>query len=406
MNKQMCLKSKNIFESLAVLLMCMYTLMIYLVYLDKTMEPILSAILYLFMGIAIMSIIIDGKFFLNKFLMWYLGFAFLSLIALLYSPNEKASIYEFIVVLGLAFAMSVVWSDKKKFELFIKCLVIGSVVLTVYMIATGQMEVDTETGERLGDELTGNANTFASLYMVAACSSVYLIMSQCGWSLLRIIYITCFVLQEYALALSGGRKFFIVPFMVLFIMLLLKQDKNNRRHVVFCSVLIIFGVVGLCYMLMNFPILYETVGYRFESLFDYIIGESSTSDASTLEREKMRAMALELWEESPVWGHGTSAFSKLAPWGVYSHCNYTELLCNYGIIGLLYYYGLWTYSLFRLFKVKSNHIMRHFLIAIMISFILFDYGAVSFSMPVTLYFVLMASLVGEKTDRYLEEGNT
>ncbi len=384
--------------------MSAYTLLLYLVYINDTVAAVNSLVLYAFLGMAIVTVLFRRKITFNKYWIWYLGFIVLAMISTFYAPNStKAiySLYNLVVAFGLTFAMSIVMTDRKRMELFMRCLVIGCVVLTIYLFATGQMEVDTDTSDRLGNELTGNANTFASLYMAAACSSVYFIMSKRN-IIFKLFYVVAFASQEYALALSGGRKFFIIPFLVLFLMLLQKKDKRGKRHVIIYTLIGIAGAVALFYALINIPVLYETVGHRFESLFEYTVGSSQSSDGSTIEREHMRARAMELWAQSPLFGRGHNAFAEIGGWGVYSHCNYTELLCNYGIVGLVYYYGFGAYSACRLLVIKSNHPMRRFLIAILVSFLLFDFGAVSFSMPLTLTFILMASLVGEMPERFLD----
>ena len=398
-------KKNHSIESIAVLLMCLYTLMMYLTYIDTRLEKVNSVVLYAFLGMSVIALIVRRKITFNRYWVWYLGFIVISIVSTFYTPNPGASVgalYGLVVVFGLTFAMSIIFTDRVNIERFMRCLVFGSLLLIIYLMITGQLNVDTETGERLGKELTGNANTFATIYMIAACSSVYLLLSD-RKVVFKIFYIVTFALQMYGLALSGGKKFFAIPFVVLFITLLFKKDNRGKKHVILYAVLGAAVAFVLFYALLNIPILYNTVGHRFESFFEYSTGLSKSSDASTIEREYMRARAMDLWAQSPVFGNGYNAFTQIGGWNVYSHCNYTELLCNYGIVGLLYYYYFWAYSLYSLIKVKSNHTMRHFLIAIMISLLLFDFGAVSFSAPFTLYFILMASLVGEKPQKYLDE---
>ena len=62
----------------------------------------------------------------------------------------------------------------------------------------------------------------------------------------------------------------------------------------------------------------------------------------------------------------------------YSHCNYTELLCNYGIIGFFVYYYYKCKLVLQIFnKKRKNKTTVFFLIVLLIS-IVFEYGFVSY----------------------------
>lgn len=381
-------------ESLAVLLMCLYTLFMYLIYTSPAIESIHSLVLYAFLGCAVLSVLFRMKLKLNKYWIWCLCFVVLSFFSTFYAPNRQNSLsylYTLIVLLGLVVAMSIILTGQKRMELFMKCLVFGAVILMIYLIATGQTNINTEAGERLGNELTGNANVFACLYMVAACSSVYFIMERPRlWQ--KTIYIAAFFLQMYALILSGGRKYPLIPLLAWFLLLLFKKDSRGKKHILAYSVGGIAVLVGLYFLMIRVPLFYETIGHRFESLVEYALGTSQTSDASTIERELMRQKAFALWLQAPLLGNGFDAFSQIGGFGVYCHCNYLELLCNQGIIGFACYYGFWGYLCVRIYRNKQNTLMRLFLGGVLIGLLIYDYGAISYNTPLTHFFALMASI--------------
>lgn len=394
-------------EWIAILLMCLYTLMTSLVYIDKSLEAVNSLILYAFLGMAIVTMFFRWKIRFNKYWVWYLGFLLISLMSALYAPNSASSlrsVYSVMVCFGLIFAMCIVMTNLKRMELFMNSLVIGTVILIIYLIATGQTNIDSEAGERLGTELTGNANVFACLYMVAACSSVYFLISKPKiWQ--KAIYLVPLALQMYALVLSGGRKYPLVPLLVLFLILPYKTDKKGKKHVILYSIIGIAAMLVIYQLIINVPFLYENIGYRFESLIEYTLGISQSTDASTAERELMRQKAFELWMESPVFGQGFNAFSQIGGFQLYSHCNYLEILCNQGIIGFIYYYGFWAYLLFRIYSVKNNSLMRLFLGAMLIGLMIYDYGAISYNTPLTHFFALMASVYSESPSEKSSSAN-
>lgn len=379
-------------SSLAVLAMCLYMILQSVGYIAPALSTAQSICLYAFLGLSVASIIIRGKVEFNICWVWYFGFVILALISTLYAPNQVKSfsaIYNIVVVFGILFALSVILTSIERMEMLMNSLIFGAVILMIYLLATGEIDLTSDQVGRLGNELTGNANVFASIYMLAACSSSYFIIERKN-VILKIIYIACFVLQMLALALSGGRKTFLVPIIVLFVTLLLKKDKRGKRHIILWACVGIVSVVVIFYALMNIPVLYDTVGHRFESFFEYSSGASSSSDASTIEREVMRERAIALWLEAPVFGHGFDAFSQLERWGVYSHCNYTELLCNHGLFGLVYYYSIWMYLLCRLAMCKQEHTFKSFMIGVLAGFLVCDYGSVSYALPMIQAFVIMA----------------
>lgn len=395
-------KTRLHIDSITTLLMCLYSIFVYVVYVNSALEAVHSIVLYAFFGMAIISSFVKMKIQINKYLIWYLGFVFLSMLSLLYTPRNNGSIYDVIVVFCITFAMSSIMTSQRRMEIFMRCLIIGSVILMVNLIVTGQTDIDTDIGERLGSELTGNANVFACIYMVAACSSVYFIMSRPKlWQ--KAVYLLTLVLQMYALILSGGRKYPIVPLLVWFFIILLKTDKKGKKHIVVYSIIGITIAIVFYYLMINVSFLYESIGHRFESLVEYILGVSQTSDASTIEREQMRQKAFELWGEAPFFGHGYNAFSTIGGFGVYCHCNYLELLCNHGIVVFAYYYGFLIYLLWHIYRAKQNTLMRLFVGGMLIGLLIYDYGAISYNTPITHFFILMASIFIESPEETFEE---
>ncbi len=53
-------------------------------------------------------------------------------------------------------------------------------------------------------------------------------------------------------------------------------------------------------------------------------------------RFEMIEEALDLWLQSPIIGNGAGQFAAATSHGVYSHNNYTEVLCDYGVVGFCY----------------------------------------------------------------------
>ena len=49
--------------------------------------------------------------------------------------------------------------------------------------------------------------------------------------------------------------------------------------------------------------------------------------------------AMQLWKRSPFVGLGNGQYLVVSGRECYSHCNYTELLANLGVVGFVLYYS-------------------------------------------------------------------
>jgi O-antigen ligase len=110
---------------------------------------------------------------------------------------------------------------------------------------------------------------------------------------------------------------------------------------------------------------------RITILFDEVAMRGG-KESSFLTRSNMIKEALSMWMDSPIWGNGNEAFRVQSGYGSYSHCNYTELLANYGLLGLTLFYLPIGIGLFEAWKMRlsANDEVRKQAIWLMICFAL------------------------------------
>ncbi len=371
-------KDKNIIHKFAIVIMCVYALLTYLSYMHGALNTIHSLCLYLMAGLAILLVLMEKKVFLNKHFLWYGAFTVLMMI---YSVVESASIslaMPMVTVLIYAFSLSVIVKEKKQLHLFFIMTIIGAVILMLYLILTGQINLEEETAGRFGGQLTGNSNIFAAMYMIASIVTIYFLITEKQWWK-RVCLILIIILDIYALVLAGGRKYFLVFAIYVYVLLLQRADKKNRKHFFKYTFVFIAAILLLYYLILNVPFLYETVGYRFEGFVEYTLGETNDS-VGVEKRGDMIRRALELWKEKPILGHGLNAFKNIGGYGYYSHNNYVELLCNHGIVGFCVYYGMYSSIFFKLLKIKSNSSLKKMFIALIFAILFFSMGAITYNM--------------------------
>lgn len=349
-----------------------------------------SVVLYAFLAFGAFAFFMGmrrARLRLPVYTVWYAVFMAYSLLIMLYSPEKRILAGEFylmIVSLVLTFFTQYFIRTERDFEILCWVQGISSLVLNLSLILTGNMTAD--ASNRLGGDIMGNANTFANMIMIAVIYLFWLLLYTPHKWPVKLLVVGMLAVDYYSLILSAGRKFFVIPLVVFYILLLFKRDKTGRRHILKYTVYIGLLVILCMYLLLEVPLFYETIGYRFESYILGLLGEAEQG-ASAAIREEMQILALEKWLESPIWGYGFDSFKYycLEKTGhfFYSHCNYTELLYNGGIIYFAVFYWIYWYLWRNVFLLKrGKNAYRAFAAGILVSFLLFDYGAVSYSIEV------------------------
>lgn len=343
------------------------------------------------------------------FTLWYIVFMIVSAALMLKSPSISGvfgSYYAMIVSLLVSLCLKIHIKTERGFRRICWCYSISSFAFVVLLFFTGNLSGTAE--ERLGQEILGNANIFASLMMVGVMFSIWILLYDCSGMIQKIAVTGMIIFKMYSLALSGGRKFFIIPFIFFYLLLLNKQDKRGKRHTILHTVLFVFVLIIVWNLIMKVPVFYNSIGIRMEGLIENFQGENGDSSAEI--RKILRDLAFEKWLERPLSGYGFDSFKYLAQSAVghfyYSHCNYTELLYSGGIFYfLLYYWGCWMIIKNCLKNKELPDCYRAFSVAGVVSFFIFDYGAVSYNATYQIAFLMMAYSVSnfKKTINHTKE---
>lgn len=343
-----------------------------------------SLVLYGFLAYSMFAIVTNGKIKLTPILVWELIFLAFSFVSMLYSPSFSifgGTFYALLVNFILVFILTQMPWNELRFNMIMKTYVFSAALLIIILAVTGNLEDSSESG-RLGEELTGNANILAMMLMVGAVCAVWLLVSENKKST-KVFSAVSLIIVYYGMFLSGGRKYIVAPIVFLYILLFFKKDKNGKKHIIRNTVIIAFIVFAVYEIMMNVPTFYNSIGHRFEGFFN-LFGENQKVDSSTIVREKMIEAGWKAWPESPIWGHGFDSFKYFNQESVtghfyYSHNNFIELLYNQGIIGFIVYYSFYIYLAYKALKSKGKMIYKGFVLGLIVSFLLFEYFAVTYS---------------------------
>lgn len=385
-------------DSIGLALMSIYIFMYFTARNIFLPEVYVTISLYAFLGWGLFCVIRDRTLQLSEYTKWYLIFMLISFLMMLYSEDGinifGGYYYLLIVSVLVTFFIAYFVKDEKGLCVLAWAYAISAFSLVVFLSATGKL-VGT-AGSRLGGEIFGNANIFANMMMVSAMFSLWLLIYSQHPKILNILLLIIIASCFYALGLSAGRKFIIIPFVFLYVLLLYKKDKAGKRHIIKYTLVIAILLIAAYHLIMDVPVLYDAIGIRMQRLLNGIT-KTGIQDASSIERGQLQLIAIKGWLESPIWGHGFNSFKfygrEMMSFFSYSHCNYTELLYNGGIILFIVYYRFY-FKLFRSTKHSESPVKYKALaMAILVSLIVFEYGAVDYESILQQTLLVVASQV-------------
>lgn len=366
-------------------LMCIYVITSFVAVNGLLNESFNTLSLYAFLGIGFIIVGLNiKKLTLSTYTIWNLIFMAVSVITMGYGPEFKimsGQFYLMIVSFFLTFFFQLFIRNGEDFKKMCWFYTFASLFLMLLLHSKGMLVGTAD--ERLGQDTFGNANKFAALMMIAVLYELWLLIYGTTKPLHKTFVALVIIYNMYGLSLSAGRKYVLIPFIYLYLLLIYKTNKNGRKHIVFYTLLMSLLVGGAYTAIMRVPVLYESIGIRMEAMLDKT-SEVAEDDGSSRTREIMRKDAIQQWQKRPLTGYGFDSYKYRAKQTVrkffYSHCNYTELLYNGGILYFLLYYWIYYKVFIEAFRRKNiPQEYRAFAIATAISLFIYDYGAISYT---------------------------
>lgn len=214
--------------------------------------------------------------------------------------------------------------------------------------------------------------------------------------------------------LTGSRGS-IVQLLILFVLIVI-IDKNFFKMITKLIIFVLASTVVLL-ILRNVPILYENIWLRFGDMFSTIAGEE-IEDASTQGRQFYKEIAWNMFLERPILGWGLDGFTcYLRDYpvykgyyieAVYSHCNFSELMANLGIAGLLVWYVPTFVVLGVGFKYRDSHPMLKIMFFWLLSMIILDYARIPWTSHPSSYqyfLVFLTIILMSNEAKYIKRKN-
>ena len=309
-----------------------------------------------------------------------------------WSVNPEAKdLYRFVfITYFFVFCISQLISTERDVEKVLKLEIFAALLCGIYVL----FFIDSShlADERLGgedSERIWNANDIGLKMAVGYASCLYFLIRK---SMIKAILGILVVIFISISLMSGSRK--VIVLLVLFTALLMIIRSKGRKKILYGAYASLIVVVAYL-AIMNIAPLYDMIGRRFELLLAGLHGGDGGSSLTL--REEMVGYGIVFWSEKPWLGNGFNAFCEMygniTRWYTYSHNNFIELLTNTGVVGVVLYYSLIIYILFKLWKPAFYYKITLAQVLFLYTFICFvlDYAMVSYPSVPTIFRLMYTS---------------
>ena len=266
--------------------------------------------------------------------------------------------------------------------------ILSGIFSFVYLLMTEGSQLFTGY-TRIGNLMSGNVNTVGYNFGIISMFTMWWYCHEKKWYKFGL-----FLLFSLVMLLTGSKKVLII-LLLDFILLFLYERGHAGRWLKFG-----IALVTVVYIVFNVPLFYHILGYRVEAMISTLLYGRSTSlySYSTDVRDRMMEEGIKLFLNKPIFGGGWAYFfANTATSYSYSHSNYIEMLCSFGLFGTLLYYSKHISNLFFSFKglwhSKFSDKSLFFPFILMVMVILLDFAAISFSSVCVWYIPLICASV-------------
>ncbi|WP_195892884.1 O-antigen ligase family protein [Bacillus massiliigorillae] len=323
----------------------------------------------LIMLVLIVKYLHSGTLHIPKLICLPWFFLFFSMSSIIWAYNPSSAFNIWIALFLMIISASTIWialENGASVKIIVIAMAFASFIIvlsTVYEILFTTEYVTRYTG------ILNNPNLLAILLSLIGLFMIGL------YSHNKIVVLYSFSIIIFATIYSGSRKI-VFTWIVLGILLLIKSNMKVKKSTIFLVTIVLIAIIiAFAYFSSDFLVFFDNLSVvkRFERLL------SGTDQYSADVRGNMIKEGFQFWQDHIWFGNGLGQFSELSMYKKYSHNNYIETLSGLGIIGLLFYYMLYFYLVFKsITQFISSNKGSAITISMIFLFFLWDFALVSY----------------------------
>lgn len=241
---------------------------------------------------------------------------------------------------------------KKLNNLLLFSAYIGVILFSFLYCFKYKSELMSLNFDRLG-RLFGDENDIAIFMSFGLVMSFYAFLES------KSFYGKCFSLILFLIfglcGISSGSKIFILIVLVCCCLIIFLHFGLKKW---WASVLVFCIFIGMFVFLIRMPF-FETLRARLDSfissLFKIGNNNGTSNNASTIDRLNMFFCGMQMFLRKPLFGYGILGFSNFGNINNgWSHNNFSETLCNFGLVGTFFFHFGYITSLVCYFKTHQK----------------------------------------------------
>ena len=179
---------------------------------------------------------------------------------------------------------------------------------------------------------------------------------------------------------TGSRTFIFAVIIVILVFLYFKFQRHK-----FIYLLVVLGFFTIFIVLINLPFM-TTMRERLLRALGTVFGIGTKVDTSTIERTLYMDYGFSMGLRRLLFGYGVDGFSIVSGVGTYSHSNFAETICDFGLPGFIIFYAPMVIFVVRTFL--SQKVDKHFIVTFSIYYILVGFSNVIYYKKI--YYLILA----------------
>lgn len=338
--------------------------------------------------LGVISLLWKKQMKFSAYIAWGAAFILMMGLSLFYTPNASFAIAQgilpFVIQWLLNWAIYYQSRSRKELEILAHIyIIVGAVFCMVCILFHTE---DLFNGGRFGYSVNRNPNEVVLQMLLPASFAFFYAFRKprVDWR-----YLSLAILFTALMLLTGSKKSILILLIPL-VMVIRKSGIRRLRYIMIGIGVLIAGV----YLMFSVEAFYNSFGIRFEQLLS-AMSDGGNGAESDYVRFAMRAEAFRLFLKNPILGNGCESFRELSGFGTYSHNNYTEILCSYGIVGAAIYYSLPVAYLVQAVKSKAQMSRDNMslIIGLLLVYFLFDWGSVTIFSRYNMFLFMYVPMV-------------